>query len=97
MELSGFFVLTLDEPEKSGGAVGGFSVRFGWQDGSPYLTDLGSGDRILVNDSPIDLNKPVSLQAGDSITLHIRRLGWIRESSLAMLSQLLLPFYPAVR
>jgi pSer/pThr/pTyr-binding forkhead associated (FHA) protein len=64
---------TLDEIEISGG---GYSVRVGWGQGGPYLTDLGSADSVLVNASPLESQKPVALQAGDTIRLGNLRLTW---------------------
>ena len=44
MEPTGFFTLHVDSPEQ-----GHISVRFGWRQGKPYLTDLGSSGQVLVN------------------------------------------------
>jgi pSer/pThr/pTyr-binding forkhead associated (FHA) protein len=57
-------------------AAGGYSVRLGWVEGFPYLVDLGSATKILVNAAPIEPHTPVIIQAGDTITIGNAHLTW---------------------
>jgi pSer/pThr/pTyr-binding forkhead associated (FHA) protein len=57
-------------------AAGGYSVRLGWVEGFPYLVDLGSGGKILVNATPVEPHRPVIIQAGDTITIGNAHLTW---------------------
>jgi pSer/pThr/pTyr-binding forkhead associated (FHA) protein len=59
-----------------GVATSGYSVRLGWMQGVPYLTDLGSAGKILVNGTPIEPNTLVIIQAGDRITIGNAHLTW---------------------
>ncbi len=64
------------EPDEAGVAGSGYSVHLGWMQGVPYLTDLGSAGKILVNATPIEPNWPVVIRAGDSITIGNIHLTW---------------------
>jgi pSer/pThr/pTyr-binding forkhead associated (FHA) protein len=61
---------------KAGVASSGYSVRLGWMQGVPYLIDLGSAAKVLVNATPIDPYLPVIIQAGDRITIGNTLLTW---------------------
>ncbi|MEJ2737059.1 MAG: FHA domain-containing protein, partial [Anaerolineae bacterium] len=63
-------------PDETGAPGNGYSVRLGWIEGTPYLIDLGSAKRVLVNASPIDPYRPVVIQAGDRITMGRTHLTW---------------------
>jgi pimeloyl-ACP methyl ester carboxylesterase len=73
MKTMGFFLIQVDDP---GHESGGYSMRLGWVEGVPYVIDLGSADRISVNDTPLEPNMPVILQAGDRITIGNTHLTW---------------------
>jgi pSer/pThr/pTyr-binding forkhead associated (FHA) protein/pimeloyl-ACP methyl ester carboxylesterase len=64
------------KPDEAGAAGSGYSVRLGWIEGTPYLIDLGSANRVLVNTTPIDPYRPVVIQAGDRITIGSTHLTW---------------------
>jgi pSer/pThr/pTyr-binding forkhead associated (FHA) protein len=64
------------EPDGAGAAGGGYSVRLGWMQGEPYLIDLGGTGQVLVNATPIEPNKAIVLQAGDSIRIGNVHLTW---------------------
>jgi pSer/pThr/pTyr-binding forkhead associated (FHA) protein/pimeloyl-ACP methyl ester carboxylesterase len=64
------------ELDEAGVAAGGYSVRLGWVEGFPYLVDLGSAGKILVNATPIEPHRPVIIQAGDTITIGNTHLTW---------------------
>jgi pSer/pThr/pTyr-binding forkhead associated (FHA) protein/pimeloyl-ACP methyl ester carboxylesterase len=72
----------VDTPASSGGlgkagvASAGYSVRLGWMQGVPYLIDLGSAAKVLVNTTPIDPYLPVIIQPGDTITIGNTHLTW---------------------
>jgi pimeloyl-ACP methyl ester carboxylesterase len=68
------------ELEDAGVTGGGYSVRLGWMQGLPYLTDLGSAGRILLNATPIDPNVPVLIRVGDRITVGNTHLTWNAET-----------------
>jgi len=52
------------------------TVRLGWIEGVPYITDLGSAFSILVNGAPIEPHTPCIIEAGDTITLGETHLTW---------------------
>jgi pSer/pThr/pTyr-binding forkhead associated (FHA) protein/pimeloyl-ACP methyl ester carboxylesterase len=54
----------------------GYSVRLGWTQGVPYLTDLGGASPVLLNDTPVEPNKATVLRAGDRIQIGNVRLTW---------------------
>ena len=64
------------ELDNAGVSGSGYSVRLGWIQGAPYLIDLGSASRILVNATTIDPYRPVIIQAGDRITIGNTHLIW---------------------
>jgi pSer/pThr/pTyr-binding forkhead associated (FHA) protein/pimeloyl-ACP methyl ester carboxylesterase len=91
MESTSFFDIQIDDPEQgsgvgapassggageAGAAAGGYSVRLGWMQGVPYLIDLGSAGKVLVNATPISPYQPVIIQAGDKITIGNTHLTW---------------------
>ena len=73
--------------EKAVAAVGGYSVRLGWIQSTPYLIDLGSAGKVLVNDTPIDPYRPVLIQPGDRITIGTTHLTWQAESQIGQPSE----------
>ena len=92
MDLDGFFVIHVPEPESlldieqpSGqaeleqdrpSAGRGYALHLGWKGGAPYLVDLGGGPSVLVNGNPIAPRTPVPVQAGDEITIGSAHLTW---------------------
>ena len=60
----------------AGAAAGGYSVRLGWMQGVPYLIDLGSAGKVLVNATPIAPYLPVIIQAGDRVSIGNTHLTW---------------------
>ncbi len=64
------------ELDEATAAASGYLVRLGWIQGAPYLIDLGSVGKILVNATPIDPYRPVIIQAGDRITIGSTHLTW---------------------
>jgi pSer/pThr/pTyr-binding forkhead associated (FHA) protein len=63
----------------------GYAVRLGWMQGAPYLADLGSTSPVLVNDTPVEPNKAIALQAGDHIRIGNVHLTWspVEEAEVA--------------
>ncbi len=61
---------------KGGPADGGYTVRLGWIEGTPYLIDLGSAGQVLVNGAPIEPYSPVVIQEGDTIAIGNARFVW---------------------
>ncbi len=68
MKPTDFLVIRSREP--------GYSVRLGWIEGVPYITDLGSADPVLVNGAPIEAYAPCIIEAGDTITIGDTDLTW---------------------
>ena len=88
------------ELDRAGAAASGYSVRLEWIQGEPYLTDLGSAGKVLVNATPVEPNRPVAIEAGDSITIGNVHLTWNAETGADQPSQepkvtLVLPPEPA--
>ena len=67
------------EAEGAEGVGSGYSVRFGWLEGAPYVVDLGSAGRILVNGAQIEPNRRVVIETGDRITIGNAHLTWNAE------------------
>jgi pimeloyl-ACP methyl ester carboxylesterase len=68
------------EPDGVGVAGSAYSVRLGWIQGVPYLTDTGSAGNVLVNGILVEPNRPVVIQAGDRITIGNVHLIWNAEA-----------------
>jgi pSer/pThr/pTyr-binding forkhead associated (FHA) protein/pimeloyl-ACP methyl ester carboxylesterase len=69
----------IDQREEAEAAGRSYSLRFGWAQGVPYVSDLGSDGTILVNSTPIDPDDPVVIRPGDRITIGNTRLTWNAE------------------
>jgi pSer/pThr/pTyr-binding forkhead associated (FHA) protein len=83
METTSFFDIQVDGPPSVGGGLGNakaaesaYTVRLGWIERVPYIIDLGSAGKVLVNDTPIEPYRPVLIQAGDRITIGTARFTW---------------------
>jgi pSer/pThr/pTyr-binding forkhead associated (FHA) protein/pimeloyl-ACP methyl ester carboxylesterase len=76
MKATGFFIINVGDPDGAAAVVGGYSVLLGWAEGVPYLVDLGSAGKILVNGTAVDPNTPVVIQVGDRITIGNTNLTW---------------------
>jgi pSer/pThr/pTyr-binding forkhead associated (FHA) protein/pimeloyl-ACP methyl ester carboxylesterase len=80
MEPTSFFDIRVDGPPATSGgpedakaAESAYTVRLGWIETVPYVIDLGSAGKVLVNDTPIEPYRPVLIQAGDRITIGTAR------------------------
>ncbi|MFN2183359.1 MAG: FHA domain-containing protein, partial [Anaerolineae bacterium] len=77
MEPTSYFDIQIDDPgQEHPGSAGRYTVRLGWIQGAPYLIDLGSAGKVLVNTTPIAPYLPVIIQAGDTITIGNTHLNW---------------------
>lgn len=83
MEPTSFFDIQVDGPPAADGgledakaAESAYTVRLGWIERVPYVIDLGSAGKVLVNDIPIESYRPVLIQAGDKITIGTVRFTW---------------------
>jgi pSer/pThr/pTyr-binding forkhead associated (FHA) protein/pimeloyl-ACP methyl ester carboxylesterase len=65
-----------DEPDETGVSGSGPLAQLGWMQGVPFLTALGSAGTVLVNATPIEPQRPVVIQAGDTITIGDTHLTW---------------------
>jgi pSer/pThr/pTyr-binding forkhead associated (FHA) protein len=77
MEPTSYFDIQIDDPrQEHPGPASRYTVRLGWIQGAPYLIDLGSAGKVLVNTTPIAPYLPVIIQAGDTITIGNTHLSW---------------------
>jgi pSer/pThr/pTyr-binding forkhead associated (FHA) protein len=64
------------EPVGPGGPIPDCRLRLEWRDGSPWITNLGQGEEVLVNSKGIDPHVPVQVRSGDTIAIGNMRLTW---------------------
>ncbi len=76
MKPTDFLVIHSGEPGREGEPTTGYSVRMGWIEGVPYITDLGSAKPVLVNSTPIEPYAPCIIEVGDTITIGETHLTW---------------------
>lgn len=76
MKPTDFLMIHSGEPGAEGEPASGYSVRLGWIEGVPYITDLGSARPVLVNGTPIEPFAPCIIEAGDTITIANVHLTW---------------------